>query len=158
MASNFKIGPDDIQVGLDTFGNSPRRRFSLQQYPTIQQIRAAVDNIIYVGSGTNTAAALDHMTKNSFSKVSGARDGVPRVGVIITDGSSWDNAATQIHAQRAKNAGITLMAVRVGSNVDVAQLLNIASDPAFVFPANVNQVVTAVKSLVQNKPCNGKLS
>ncbi|XP_041376636.1 transmembrane protease serine 13-like [Gigantopelta aegis] len=156
VANRFKIGSNDIQVGLDTFGSKPRRRFSLRQYSTWHQITAAIDNIIYLGSGTNTAAALEFVRTNSFSKYSGARDGVPKVAVVVTDGSSWDGAATRVQAQRAKHAGITILAVRVGSNVDVTQLNAIASNPGFVFSANAFQVASAIQNLVAKKPCNAQ--
>ena len=41
-----------------------------------------------MGGGANTADALDYMRQLAFSQNSGARPDVPRVAIVITDGSS----------------------------------------------------------------------
>ena len=41
-----------------------------------------------MGGGANTADALHYMSQVVFSNNTGARPGVPRIAVVITDGAS----------------------------------------------------------------------
>ena len=53
-----------------------------------------IDNIHYMGGGTNTADALNALRTQMFSQNMGARPGVPRIAVVITDGKSSSMANT----------------------------------------------------------------
>ena len=55
-----------------------------------------------MGGGANTADALEYMRQIGFSTNSGARPGVPRIAVVITDGSSPDSSAVALQAQNAR--------------------------------------------------------
>ena len=54
----------------------------------------AMDNIHYMGGGTNTADALNALRTQMFSQNMGARPNVPRIAVVITDGRSSSTANT----------------------------------------------------------------
>lgn len=41
-----------------------------------------------MGGGANTADALQFLRQQVFSQNAGARPGVPRIGIVITDGVS----------------------------------------------------------------------
>lgn len=53
--------------------------------------------------------ALTYMLENSFKPESGARTGIPKIGILITDGKSQDDV--QPPAQSLRNAGIELFAI-----------------------------------------------
>lgn len=69
---------------------------------------------------TYTDKALEIMTQQSFTTSSGARAGVPRVAIVITDGVSRDRDRTQEMARNAKDQGITLFAIGTFfANIDI---------------------------------------
>ena len=43
-----------------------------------------IDQIPYLGGGTRTGNGINYMREEMFSRNMGARDGVPRVGIVIT--------------------------------------------------------------------------
>lgn len=53
--------------------------------------------------------ALTYILENSFKPESGARTGIPKIGILITDGKSQDDV--QPPAQSLRNAGIELFAI-----------------------------------------------
>ena len=68
--------------------------------------------------GTNTADALAMLTDIAFGSAKGARslsEGVPRVGIVITDGESNNLGSTLAAAQRAHDQDITMFAIGVGN-------------------------------------------
>jgi len=64
---------------------------------------------------------------NAFAS---ARAGVSRIAIVITNGNSWDPAATQEQADLTRRAGISLMAVAVGNWLDINELRRVVSYPA----------------------------
>lgn len=53
--------------------------------------------------------ALTFILENSFKPESGSRPGVPKIGILITDGKSQDDVIPP--AQSLKDAGIELFAI-----------------------------------------------
>ena len=61
-----------------------------------------MNQVRYMGGGANTADALEYMRRLGFSQHSGARPGVPRIAVVITDGSSPNSAQVAVQANNAR--------------------------------------------------------
>ncbi|KAM4600729.1 collagen alpha-6(VI) chain-like isoform 2-T2 [Polymixia lowei] len=81
-----------------------------------------------MGGGTQTGHGLDFMLNEHFVDSAGsrARNNVPQIAVVITDGRSQDNV--EIHAQELKRRGIILYAIGI-KEADEDQLREIASEP-----------------------------
>ena len=71
----------------------------------------AVNTIKWEGGNTFTDFALNKLMADGFSKASGARDGVPKIAVVITDGNSTNPYMTNIKAQEAKSKEIHIFAI-----------------------------------------------
>ena len=69
------------------------------------------------GDYTNTDQALKKITEEVFTSANGARDDVPRICVIVTDGESSDRSLTLKEAKKAKDAGIKIIAIGIGDKV-----------------------------------------
>ena len=68
----------EIQFNLNTFNNKA-------------ELFAAVDAIPYIYGSTNTADGIMTM-RNMFNANDGDRDGVPNIGIVVTDGVSNINS------------------------------------------------------------------
>lgn len=62
----------------------------------------------YDGGSTYTGLGLTGMTTVSFSTEAGHRTGVPKVGIVVTDGQSSSSSNTVAAAKKAKSAGIVI--------------------------------------------------
>lgn len=71
VADKFTIGPNDIQVGVDTFQSSVKTQFNMNHYKDKNALKAAIGKIAYHGGGTNTGPAIKYMTTDSFSAKAG---------------------------------------------------------------------------------------
>ena len=133
--NEFDIGADETQVGVISFSSSAQVQFYLNTYHDKSALLTAINNLPYSGGGTDTAAALNLLRQSGFTPANGGRpltQAIPRVAVVITDGQSNSGTATAAAAQSAHDAGITILAVGIGSNVDNNELTAIASDPSYV--------------------------
>lgn len=79
----------------------------------------------YNAGGTNTGSAINA----TVAKIIAANypNGLPKILAVLTDGISNDPVLASSNYARSK--GITLLSVGIGSNVNVAQLIEIAGDP-----------------------------
>lgn len=97
-----------------------------------------------------------------FSNPTGAREEVPWIGIVITDGESNVEADKTIsEADKARDAGIIVFALGIGDQVSQDELIGIGNEPSvdFVFNAEdfdalphiLDQVVTAACQVAAGK-------
>ncbi|XP_071104579.1 protein PIF-like [Haliotis cracherodii] len=118
------------------------------------QIRA----FVLPQDGTNTHLGIAEMTRMMQNN---GRNGVPKVGIVITDGRSKDPSATIVEAAKARANGIEMLAIGVGTVIDMSELKNIASsDDQVKSISDFNEVSASVLDLVKlvcevGDPCDG---
>ncbi|KAG7470129.1 hypothetical protein MATL_G00136030 [Megalops atlanticus] len=126
LVNAFTVGIDKTRIGLAQYSGDPRIEWHLNAFNTKDSVIDAVKNLPYKGGNTLTGLALTYILENSFKPESGARSGVPKIGILITDGKSQDDVLPP--AQSLRDAGVELFAIGV-KNADENELKAIASDP-----------------------------
>lgn len=156
VVKKFTVDRNQVQFGLETFETGVRTEFKLNTYSNRQEVLDAVGRVSYVGGGgTNTGGALQHIREKSFSQKFGHRGGVPKLAIVVTDGVSGSKNRTKEQARLAHSAGITLMAVGVGSNTDQQELQDIASDPdsKYLFHIDTFVGLKMIESMLASSTC-----
>lgn len=126
IVDSLDVGEKKAHVGLVQYSSSVRTEFPLGRHNSKKDLKAAVKKMSYMEKGTMTGMAIQHLIDDSFSISGGARPGVPKVGIVFTDGRSQDyiNEASK----KAKELGFKMFAVGVGNAVE-DELKQIASEP-----------------------------
>jgi hypothetical protein len=154
IANAFPISPNLTQVGVEKFSDSAHIVFYLNQYKDSTDLQAAISTISIDGGETNIADALNLCRTVMFSPANGARNGVPKIAILVTDGAANRNAdQTMNEANATKAAGIEVYTVGMTNQIDVQQLQNIASSPwqtHYFYVSDYNQLNTVMQSLVDN--------
>uniref|UniRef100_A0A4W6BTA5 Collagen type XIV alpha 1 chain n=1 Tax=Lates calcarifer TaxID=8187 RepID=A0A4W6BTA5_LATCA len=130
----FSVEFDKTRIGLAQYSGDPRIEWHLNTHTTKEAVIDAVKNLPYKGGNTLTGLALTFILENSFKPESGSRPGVPKIGILITDGKSQDDVIPP--AQSLREAGIELFAIGV-KNADENELKAIASPPEETHVYNV---------------------
>ncbi|CAG2229580.1 COL12A [Mytilus edulis] len=131
---SFKIGETLTQVGLDVFSSTVTTEIKLKEFNTCAGcLRAKILRAKYKGKMTKTFFALDHARFNSFSTHYGARIGVPKIAVVMTDGKSQEKDKTCESAKYLRNSGVIIIVIIIGNKVDMEEIQCIASGPSFIF-------------------------
>uniref|UniRef100_A0A3Q3GMQ3 Collagen, type XIV, alpha 1b n=1 Tax=Labrus bergylta TaxID=56723 RepID=A0A3Q3GMQ3_9LABR len=130
----FNVEFDQTRIGLAQYSGDPRIEWHLNAHTTKEAVIDAVKNLPYKGGNTLTGLALTFILENSFKPESGSRAGVPKIGILITDGKSQDDVIPP--AQSLREAGIELFAIGV-KNADENELKAIASPPEETHVYNV---------------------
>ena len=161
IANSFEIGPNDVQIGVMSYGSSNSFHFYLNTYSTKSSVLSAISALPYSGGLTNTAGALNGVRTTGFSQSNGARptsEGIPRVAVVITDGYSNSYSATVTAANALHNAGIIAFAIGIaGANQnELNAIASQASYVSFISSFNVAQL-SALQISISQEACVGKL-
>uniref|UniRef100_A0A8C2ME60 Collagen, type VI, alpha 4 n=1 Tax=Cricetulus griseus TaxID=10029 RepID=A0A8C2ME60_CRIGR len=136
VVSGLLIGSDRVQVGLVQYSDSIYPAFQLKQSSLKSTVLERIRNLSYSTGGTNTGSALEFIRANYLTEMSGSRakDGVPQIVILVTDGESNDEV--QDAADQLKRDGVFVYVV--GINVqDVQELQKIASEPFDKFLFNM---------------------
>ena len=120
------------RVGLMTFDGSSRLVFHLNRYSTKYDILNAFTPHYSAGSSSNIGEGIRYMRENMFTSSSGDRVQVPNVAVLLTDSRSPDETAAWKQSVSARNAGIHIVTVGIGNNINIDELLAISSEPSEV--------------------------
>lgn len=128
LISNFDLDypgnqdPRKVRTGIVIFSNTADAVKELDDFniPTGLQ---------YIGGNTYTNLAINLAQEMFTSTGRGNRPQNPNVLVVLTDGQSTDRTSTLDAATQAKADGTKIIAVGIGSNYDLTELQNIASDP-----------------------------
>ncbi|KAM6968107.1 collagen alpha-1(XIV) chain [Aplochiton taeniatus] len=121
------IGPDGTQVAIAQFSDNARTEFQLSSYGNKETLLEAVQRISYKGGNTKTGGAVKHVKESVFTPEGGARRGVPRILVVLTDGRSQDDV--NMVSKEMQEDGFIIFAIGF-ADADYGELVNMASQPS----------------------------
>ncbi|MDZ7745638.1 MAG: vWA domain-containing protein [Halobacteriales archaeon] len=118
---------------------------------TYQAVKDAID-MYTAGGGTDMGQGIS-TAENELLNGTNATSGTSKVMIVLTDGQPNSESAATTAATAAKNAGIRIFTIALGSGADTSYLANnIASTPsdAFVAPdaADLSTVYSEIAQLV----------
>ncbi|XP_073669224.1 uncharacterized protein [Paramisgurnus dabryanus] len=148
VTSGFDVSPHYSQVGLVQYSDTPRLEIPLGVHKTTPDLIEAIQNISYLGGNTQTGRAIKFAVDHVFA--SSQRSGVKnRIAVVVTDGKSQDNVTAS--SMEAREQGIKLFAVGVGTEIVKSELVTIANKPTDEYLlyaegyANIDRIHDAMK-------------
>uniref|UniRef100_A0A480X968 Collagen alpha-1(XIV) chain isoform X2 n=1 Tax=Sus scrofa TaxID=9823 RepID=A0A480X968_PIG len=149
LVTAFNVGSEKTRIGLAQYSGDPRIEWHLNAFSTKDEVIEAVRNLPYKGGNTLTGLALNYIFENSFKPEAGARTGVSKIGILITDGKSQDDVIPP--SRNLRESGVELFAIGV-KNADENELREIASEPDSTHVYNVAEfdlMHTVVESLTR---------
>ncbi|KAG8124957.1 hypothetical protein E2320_020279, partial [Naja naja] len=134
LVDRVTVGRNATRIGLVLYSLEVRLEFGLNRYTAQQDVKQAIRKMLYMGEGTYTGTAIRKATQEGFF---GARTGVRKVAIVLTDGQADKREAVKldIAVREAHAANIEMYAIGIVNTSDPTQVeflreLNlIASDP-----------------------------
>lgn len=127
LVASLPLGPGAVRASLVHVGSRPHTEFPFGQHSSGQAAQAAVRAADQRMGDTNTGVALAYAKEQLFAEAAGARPGVPKVLVWVTDGGSSDPVGPPMQA--LKDQGVTVFIVSTGRG-NLLALSEAASAPA----------------------------
>ncbi|XP_048881519.1 collagen alpha-6(VI) chain-like [Brienomyrus brachyistius] len=147
----FKIGPDQVRIGLVKYADAPTTEFELTRYTDKQELQKAVQEVHQVGGGTETGKALSSMP-DLFQKAAESRgEKVPQILITVTDGKSSDSVINP--ARTLKALGITVYAIGI-KDADKKELNEIATSKDKMFFIDNFSALKPIKDNVVRDICS----
>ncbi|XP_065813644.1 collagen alpha-6(VI) chain isoform X1 [Labrus bergylta] len=129
VITGLDIGPDKVRVGLAQYSDEPYKEFLLKDHMDKDSLLAEVDTFQYRTGGTETGKAMTFLLKEYFTQEAGSRakDRVPQIAVVITDGDSADDVI--LPAQELRQRNVIIFGIGVGQ-FNLKELGSIANLPS----------------------------
>ncbi|XP_066271293.1 uromodulin-like, partial [Branchiostoma lanceolatum] len=127
VVAALNVSQTAARVAVIEYTSVMHSHFDLPTHLTNAQVTSAIDGIptwSRYGAHTKTGSAIKYVTDYLSW-----RNGIPKVLVVITDKTSNDYVTGP--AQSAKNAGLILASVGVGSSISSTELNNIATNSSY---------------------------
>ncbi len=151
MIGEFDVRPSRTRCGLVTFSDVAWEQFSLLAFPTADDMQLAVARTPQLTGGTRTDLGLEHVRRMLQRD---ARQGAPRIVVVMTDGRSEFPSQTKHQAAVTKAEGIVILAVGIGNRVDRKELRHLASRQEYVFEVDTFQALHSIRDLLAIRTCH----
>lgn len=139
LASNFKISANGSRAGVITFSWHADHSVKLKDHSGLSTFLSAVDGLPLFGHTTRIDKALKLAKREMFTAENGARAGVPKLVVLLTDGSQTRDADAVdpgLVADEMRATGVKLIVIGIGSRVDRKELLHLAGGASNVYQAS----------------------
>ncbi|XP_012944165.2 collagen alpha-1(XII) chain [Aplysia californica] len=150
LVGSFDVSSSEVRVAALTFSNDANVRFCFDKYNTADQVIQDIQNTPYIRGVTMTHTALKLAKNKMFTSGCGARQGVAKLAVVITDGKSNYPRETSSEAANLHDTGVKVVSVGVGAGIDEGELKAIASKSDLAFSApdftaleNIEQQISA---------------
>jgi len=125
----FTIDTNAVRVAVTTFSSNVNTYVYFEDQNSKASLQQTIMNLPYDARWTKTGLGLDHLRTDVFANHTGMRPASAKIAIIQTDGKSQDTTWTLQAAQNLREVGVTLFAIGVGSNTNVAELDGIATSP-----------------------------
>ena len=136
LTSTLNVGPSRTHVGVVRYSESAELLIKLGSISDPTQLDNAIRNIQYSqGPSTATGVAIDLAHQQGFHN-SRHSQGIPSVMMVLTDGIYTRGVRPSVPAASAAADGIHILAVGIGSDINIEELNSFASDPTSVFLIN----------------------
>lgn len=136
---SFGISQDGSRASVITFSHHVEHSIKFKDHTDINSFNTAVDAIPLMGSITRIDKALRLTQKEMFLAANGARTNMPKVVVLLTDGSQTKAPGFESPvkvANELRSSGITLIVVGMGAGVKPRELADVAGGPDKTFTAD----------------------
>lgn len=130
VVAQLNVGPKQSHVGVISFSEGARVEMYLNELnDDVPSMLNTIRMINFAAGGTtDTYEALRMAREEVFTKEKGARDDVPHLLVILTDGDSTVRSKTKYQADLTRAAGIQVFVVGIGHYLDPEQLAEVATE------------------------------
>ncbi|KAK7505145.1 hypothetical protein BaRGS_00003715, partial [Batillaria attramentaria] len=154
----MNVSSEVVRVADVVYSNTVQVEFDFDDYTDADDLKSRLLNTYKLDSTTNTHLALDEAAAILNDTARGARLGVKKVAVLVTDGRSNDYSSTLASAKDLKDQGVTVFAIGVG-NYNLDEIEAAASEPtcSHVFTLPGFTFIRSILKEIQKSTCEASL-
>ncbi|XP_054688079.1 von Willebrand factor A domain-containing protein 2 isoform X2 [Grus americana] len=147
---HFSINRDVTQIALVIYGSKAHTAFALDTHTSNSDVLQAISQVPFFGDLASAGSALLHIYGDVMTVQKGARPGVNKVVVMLTNGDGMEDAAAP--AQQLRDNGISVFVVVIGdARADV--LLRVAGSPNYLVHVSSYEDLQYYQDLIIERIC-----
>uniref|UniRef100_A0A8B9NIW7 von Willebrand factor A domain containing 2 n=1 Tax=Accipiter nisus TaxID=211598 RepID=A0A8B9NIW7_9AVES len=150
---HFSINRDVTQIALVIYGSKAHTVFALDTHTSNSAVVQAIDQVPFLGDSASAGSALLHIYGDVMTVQKGARPGVNKVVVVLTNGGGMEDAAAP--AQQLRHNGILVFVVVIG-DVRKDMLLRVAGSPNYLVHISSYEDLQYYQDLIIERICEGE--
>ncbi|XP_048167065.1 von Willebrand factor A domain-containing protein 2 isoform X3 [Corvus hawaiiensis] len=147
---HFVIDRDVTQIALVIYGSKAHTVFALDTHTSNSAVVQAIDQVPFLGDSASAGSALLHVYSDVMTVQKGARPGVNKVVVLLTNGGGMQDAAAP--AQQLRHNGILVFVVVVG-DAERDTLLRVAGSPSYLVHISSYEDLQYYQGLIIERIC-----
>ena len=139
LAASLGVSSNGSRAGVVTFSYNAEHSIKLSDHASVTTFNDAVDKIPLMGSTTRIDKALRLSQKELFSIANGARPGIPKLLILLTDGSQTmdvDAVDPGKIADEIRARGIKILVIGIGAGVNQTELIHLGGGQENTFSAS----------------------
>ncbi|KFV16688.1 von Willebrand factor A domain-containing protein 2, partial [Pterocles gutturalis] len=148
--SHFSINRDVTQMALVIYGSKAHTVFTLDTHTNNLSVLQAIDQVPFLGDSASPDSALLHIYSDVMTVQKGARPGVNKVVVVLTNGGGMEDAV--VPAQQLRDNGILVFVVVIG-NAQRDTLLRVAGSPNYLVHISSYEDLQYYQDLIIERIC-----
>ncbi|XP_049667294.1 von Willebrand factor A domain-containing protein 2 [Accipiter gentilis] len=147
---HFSINRDVTQIALVIYGSKAHTVFALDTHTSNSAVLQAIDQVPFLGDSASAGSALLRIYGDVMTVQKGARPGVNKVVVVLTNGGGMEDAAAP--AQQLRHNGILVFVVVIG-DVRKDVLLRVAGSPNYLVHISSYEDLQYYRDLIIERIC-----
>lgn len=149
----FTINRDVTQIALVAYGSRAHTVFALDTYTNNSALLQAINQMPFLGDVASASSALLHIHSDVMTVQKGARPGVSKVVVLLTNGGGMEDAAAP--ARQLRDNGVTVFVVVIG-DAERDTLLRVAGSPSYLVHISSYEDLQRYRDLITERICEGE--
>ncbi|NXI42764.1 VWA2 protein, partial [Galbula dea] len=147
---HFSINGDVTQIALVIYSSTAHTVFNLDTHTSNSAVLQAIDQVPFLGDSASAGNALLHICGDVMTVQKGARPGVSKVVVVLTNGGGMEDAAAP--AQQLRHNGILVFVLVIGE-AQRDMLLRVAGSPDYLVHISSYEDLQYYQDLVIERIC-----
>ncbi|KAK3084966.1 hypothetical protein FSP39_022152 [Pinctada imbricata] len=152
VVERIRMSNDETRVSIVKFSNNARLEVPFNMYHDVKALKNKVQTIRWEGGDTYMNKAFDMVVDKVYKAGNGARAGVEKLVVVITDGVSTKPTKTDAAIKRLHGIGANVFAIGVGPEVNMKELAKISTNSQYYTVDNIN-ALDSVQSILNDQLC-----
>lgn len=136
VAESFYMAPKTTQFALVTYSSTAKLHIRFKDHLNQDSFKTVVQHLPFAAAGTRFDRALKLAAEDVFTAEGGARAGVPKVMIILTDGRQshdYDAIPIQDAVLPLRQLSVQIHAVAIGSQVNRVELRKLVGTEEDIF-------------------------
>ncbi|XP_009976849.1 PREDICTED: von Willebrand factor A domain-containing protein 2, partial [Tauraco erythrolophus] len=147
---HFSINRDVTQIALVVYGSKAYTVFALDTHTSNSAVLQAIDQVPFLGDSASAGSALLHVYGDVMTVQKGARPGVNKVVVMLTNGGGMEDAVAP--ARQLRDNGVFVFVVVIG-DAQRETLLKVAGSPNYLVHVSSYEDLQYYQDLIIERIC-----